>query len=656
MDGHANKVVLGIYADASAPWLAPLAQDSRQRFVTEISESAVSGCDALLVDISVRQQEILPKLATLRLPLPLPLIVLVDVEHDFSSGYPFGCSINALVSHNEIGTAIFWQRVRDAISIFNTPLQVSVAKSPIFSALQSLVDYSSDWILVKDLDHRFLLASDAFAEEAGLTAEEIIGKDDLELGNTPLEVFGDPSTGWKGFWPQDDEVTSSGQLSVEDNPNWTLYSDTPRYKRTLRVPLTNERGDVYALLVCTQDITEQKQNEVMLRERTEMLARVTSEKKKADDNRRVAEEAVNAKNKFLAAASHDLRQPLHAMGLFLDVLESRLDSEDNLALMQRVKQSCASLNSLFNSLLDISRLDAGVVEKNCEDIPSARLLSSLREEFRHQAIEKKLEYIDNVDSSVMYSDFTLISRVVRNLVINAIDNTESGCITVTCQQSNASILLSVGDTGLGIPPEERSMIFTEFHQIDSQVAEKGKGLGLGLAIVKRLCDLLEIDISLQSTLGKGSCFLLHIPVGDATSIESTPETAGSINLKGISVMVIDDERVIREGMEAVLQSYDCLTLTAGSLNEALQVLDEADTAPDIVVADYQLERGVTGVETIDAVREKLGRQVPALLVTGDTGMDRLQVAIDKALPIVHKPVDPDLLLNAIARQLYEQAD
>ena len=167
----------------------------------------------------------------------------------------------------------------------------NISRTPIFSAIQALVDYSSDWIIVKDLDHRFLLVSDAFAEEAGLSSDEIIGKNDLEIGNTPIEVFGDPETGWKGFWPQDDEVTRSGILSVEDNPNWTLYSDTPRYKRTLRVPLTNENGEVYALLVCCQDITEQKQNEVMLRERTEMLARVTSEKKKADDNRRVADGA-----------------------------------------------------------------------------------------------------------------------------------------------------------------------------------------------------------------------------------------------------------------------------------------------------------------------------------------------------------------------------
>lgn len=648
-----HNIVLGIHADPGAQWLAPLANDGQQRFITELSHGAVDGCDALLVDIRFDQQQILSRLATLN--LRLPLIVVVGADHDFSSGYPHGCAIGALVSQVEIGSTTFWQRVREAIDNFSAPMQLSTFNTPIFAALQSLVDNTSDWIFIKDLDHRFLLASEAFAAEAGFTIEQIIGMNDLELGNSPTEVFGDPATGWKGFWPQDDEVTSSGKISIEDNPNWTLYSDTPRYKRTLRVPLSNEKGVVYGLLVITQDITEQKQNEVMLRERTEMLARVTSEKKKADENRRVAEEAVNAKNKFLAAASHDLRQPLHAMGLFLDVLESRLNGSDNLALMQRVKQSCASLNSLFNSLLDISRLDAGVVEKNCEDIPSARLLSSLREEFRHQAIEKNLEYIDNVDSSVMYSDFTLISRVVRNLVINAIDNTESGCITVTCQQSNANVLLSVGDTGFGIPPEERALIFTEFHQIDSQVAEKGRGLGLGLAIVKRLCDLLDIEISLQSTLGKGSCFLLRIPVGDASSIESTHESSRPVNLSGINVLVVDDERVIREGMEAVLQSYDCLTITAGSLDETLQLLDEAESIPDIVVADYQLARNVTGVDVIDAIRDRLGRQVPALLVTGDTGRERLQVAADRDLPIVHKPVDPDLLLSAIAQQLFEQS-
>jgi len=601
------------------------------------------------VDIRTRQADILAQLAVSN--LTLPVVVVVEHDHDFIDGYPWGCAVQDLVAVAEIGSSLFWQRIRLAVSTFNTPLQVGNTSVPFFSLLQSIVNHTSDWIILKDLKHRFLLASDSFLEEAGLTLDELIGKNDLDIGNTEEEVHGNPATGWAGFWAQDDAVTDSGQMTVEMNPNWTLYSRRPHYKRTLRVPLKNARGEVYALLVCVHDITELKQNEMMLRERTEMLTRVTLEKKRAEENRRVAEMAVTAKNKFLAAASHDLRQPLHAMGLFLDVLERRLEGTDNLALMQRVKQSCVSLSSLFNSLLDISRLDAGVVETDCENIPSARLLSSLREDFRQQAANRDLDYIDSCDSSVLYSDFILLSRVVRNLVVNAIENTTSGCITVTCHQSNDNILLSVGDTGCGIPEQERALIFTEFHQIDSQVAERGRGLGLGLAIVKRLCELLLIEISLQSTPGKGSCFMLRIPVGNASAIEPAAQSATSVSLAGVTVLVVDDEAEIREGMQALLRSYHCHTGAAADTDEAIALLRDHGLVPDIIVADYQLAHGLTGDGVIDGVREFLKADVPALLVTGDTSRDRLVAAAGKGLAVVYKPVDPDQLVNAIAREL-----
>jgi len=370
----------------------------------------------------------------------------------------------------------------------------------------------------------------------------------------------------------------------------------------------------------------------------------------------LAEEAVSARNKFIAAASHDLRQPLHAMGLFLDVLESRLEGSDNLALMQRVKQSCASLSGLFNSLLDISRLDAGVVEKDCENIPTVRLLANLHDEFRHQAEAKQLEYIDSADSSVLYSDYMLLSRVVRNLVNNAIDNTSSGCVTVSCQRSMGSVLLSVGDTGRGIPEEERALIFTEFHQIDAQVAERGKGVGLGLAIVKRLCDLLDIEISLQSTTGQGSCFMLRIPLGSASDVPQVQPASGTVSLAGVRILVIDDEAVIRDAMQALLQSHSCVTFTAEDADTAIEVLVSAAVQPDVIIADYQLAHGKTGDSAIARVRSHFQSTIPALLVTGDTANASMQSLTRQGLPTIHKPVDPQMLISTIADELNGQLD
>jgi len=270
-------ILLGIYADSSAPWLTSLANDPQQRFITELSADALAGCDCLLVDIRHRQQDILHTLAQLK--LSVPIVAVVTPEHDFPSDYPFGCTIQDLVTTTEIGTPLFWQRIRHAVSIFRAPLQVELTQTPMYSLLQSLVDYSSDWIILKDLDHRFVLASDAFVQHTGYSLEELVGKNDLDIGSSEADVFGDPETGSVGFWAQDDAVTQSGEIAIELNPSWTLFSERPRYKRTLRIPLKNSSGEVYGLLVCAHDITEQKQNELMLRERTEMLARVTAEKR-----------------------------------------------------------------------------------------------------------------------------------------------------------------------------------------------------------------------------------------------------------------------------------------------------------------------------------------------------------------------------------------
>lgn len=647
-------MLIGTYSDATTNWLENRVNPSNVRPIKELTAPALTGCNCLLVNIQSGQRKILQTLAELK-PC-LPIVVVVNTDHDFSSGYPYGCPVQEILSDNEIGSSLFWQRIRQAIAAFCAPLRLQSVRSPLYSFLHPIVDNSSDWIIVKDLDHRFLLASDSFVQQTGLTRDELIGKNDLEIGSTPEEVFGNSDTGWAGFWPQDDAVMSSGEMSIELNPTWTAFSEKPRYKRTLRIPLKNAYGQVYGLLVCSHDITEQKKNELMLRERTEMLALVTAEKKRSEEHRQLAEQAVSARNKFIAAASHDLRQPLHAMGLFLDVLESRLAGGDNHALMHKVKQCCASLSSLFNSLLDISQLDAGAVEKDCENISSKRLLASFREEFRQQAAVKQLDYIDNADNSNLNSDVILLSRIIRNLVNNAIENTSTGCITVTCQKSLDSVLLSVGDTGRGIPEQEQSLIFTEFHQVDSQVAERGKGVGLGLAIVKRLCDLLDIDISLQSTTGSGSCFMLRIPPGSNAATEHETPMMEPASLAGVHVVVIDDEAIVREAMEMLLQSHDCITHTAANAAGAIKLLDKSGRAPDVIVADYQLSNELTGEDAIKTIRARFGAEIPALLVTGDTASVSAQSLLRRGLPTIHKPVEMRVLINTISEVLERQLD
>lgn len=581
----------------------------------------------------------------------VPLIALVDLDQAFAPEYPYGCYLQDHTTVAELGSPLFELKLRQARSAYFKPLQEAHTGSPHYALFQEVVDHSSDWVLVKDLDHRFLLASQDFARTAGFAIEELIGMDDLEIGTSPEHVYGNSEKNWQGFWPQDDAVTSSGQIAVEENPHWDLYSNQARYRRTIRAPLRNHRGDIYGLLVCSQDVTEHKRNESLLEERTEMLAQVTDEKRRSEINRQRAEEAVAAKTKFLAAASHDLRQPLHAIGLFLDILNTQTEGKPEQQLVRQIQQSCNTLNNLFNGCLDISRLDAGVVERTDEDFRLPTFLNGLHHELMQQAREKGLQYIYTCDDSVVRSDSMLLGRIFRNLANNAIQNTDSGAISVTGSSQGDAVTLAITDTGKGIPEGERNRIFSEFHQVDSEDAKMGRGLGLGLAIVKRLCELLAIDISLESTVGQGSTFTLRIPHGLADNIVDPEEASTTLTLDGTQVLIIDDDRYIRHGMETLLQACGCQTISAADTSLAMTRLRQRNITPSIIVADYHLSNGRRGTAAIREIRDLFGQNIPAVLVTGDTTADSEKEAARHELHILHKPVSSDLLLSTIASSI-----
>jgi len=590
-----------------------------QLFLAQAEKLDFVNIDCLLIDLAPNIAEHLDILASIA--RKCPLVALVDELKPLPQYLTQNTIFNEVLSHREWATPLGIHRIKQTIQGHQQPLNFDILTHPLIGTFQVILDHVSDWVLVKDLQHRFLFVTSSFAANTGLAMNEIIGKNDLEIGNSEEDVYGNPDTGWRGFWTQDDEVTSSGIASVEDNPDWCMFSETPRHKRTLRIPLKNAAGKICALLVCAKDITEQKQNERMLRDRTEMLAQVTQEKQNAEKHRQIAEQAVTTKNKFLAAASHDLRQPLHAMGLFLDVLESRMSVQDDLELMKKLKQSTVSLNNLFNSLLDISRLDAGVVEPQEDHIPASRLFDNLCEDFRHQAAEKKLQFVGQSEDVVLLSDFLLLSRIVRNLVVNAIDNTQSGSVELHCRTGDdeAHIIL-ITDTGSGIPEEEHARIFEEFHQITNEHDQAGKGIGLGLAIVRRLCDLLSIEISIESKLEQGTCFALRVPIGEPSKVIWERQQHNSLSLQGLTILVLDDDKNICEGMEALLQVYGCSTYSAGSLDEIFDKLSQSAPEPDLIMADYELGLDITGDKMVDALRNELGRCVPAVLITGDTSI------------------------------------
>ena len=577
----------------------------------------------------------------------VPIIALADLHQSFAPDYPFGTHVADITNSAELGEPLFWHRVTRAVQAYDQPLTINDMGSPIYNVFRAIADQASDWIFIKDLQHRFVVVGDNFAAVAGVPVSRIIGRDDLEIGSSPASVKGDPETGETGFWPQDEAVAASGEPAMEEQADWQLYSSEARHRKTYRVPLKNPAGRVFALLVCSQDITEQVSNEHLLSERTSMLAQVTEEKRQADTNRRIAEEAVAAKTRFLAAASHDLRQPLHAIGLFLDSLEKRVAGSDEQHLVQQIKQSCTSLSALFNSCLDISRLDAGVVERRMEHFNASTFLQGLSEEFQGQTQEKSLLFRLDTDDAIIDSDKVLLTRIVRNLFNNAVQNTEKGHVQIRCRRVGAHVDLSIIDTGRGIAEEERERVFNEFHQIHAGDSRHGRGLGLGLSIVERLSQLLDIAVSLDSQRGKGSRFTLSIPAGQRRCISAQTLTEAVSIPEHLVVLILENDQYIRYGMEVLLQSYGCETLCAADVQEAMDLLNASESVPHIILADYHLNDNMTGTQAILDLRDSLGKNIPALLVTGDTSTDSEREAASYALPILYKPVESDKLIAAI---------
>lgn len=587
-----------------------------------------------------------------RSPTSLPVVGIVQQSQGVDTWSKEG-HFDDLVSIEDLSSSAFTWRLERLIDRFQSRIAVENLNKPEVHLLQDIVNHLNDWVIIKDLQHRFVLVSDQFVAEVGLPREQIIGKDDLDIGTDPASVLGDPKSGYPGYWAQDDAVIASGKPVFEDNLDWRPFSDDPlsddrRYKRTERVPLYNATGQIYALLVRTTDITGPVQAERNLEARNVMLLCVTEEKQRAEHHRQVAESAVKAKNTFLAAASHDLRQPLHALGLFLAVLDRRLRDPQNREILEKIQHSSDALSALFNSLLDISRLDAGVVDVQMQSFPIDQMLNNFRDEFGALGARKALRVSIDSSQQIIKSDPILFARILRNLLQNAVTHTVEGAITVMCSVLSNSLQIQITDTGPGIPLEEQEAIFTEFYQLESPGAGSTKGLGLGLAIVSRLADLLQVKVSLDSTVGKGTTFTVKVSLAEMTSLDMEDPEPDPDTLANVCVLVIDDEIDILDGLQRMLKTYQCPTLAAESAQQALEKLQQTHFVPDVMVVDYQLANRQFGDVAIDLICDHFKRRIPAIIVTGDTSAERLRDANRGGCLLLHKPVNPSDLVRSIS--------
>ena len=363
-----------------------------------------------------------------------------------------------------------------------------------------------------------------------------------------------------------------------------------------------------------------------------------------------AEQANAAKSRFLAAASHDLRQPVHALSLFVEAMRSRAMDDDARTLLGHIDSSVRAMGGLFGGLLDISRLDAGVVEVNKTDFPIQQLLERVCRDYESQAREKDVKLILHRCSLWVRSDAILLERIVRNIIANAVKYTRSGRIVVGCRRGK-SLSVQVWDTGRGIPIKEQALVFQEFYQLDNPERDRNKGVGLGLAIVKRLTTLLEHRLHLRSQPAKGSMFSIAVPVVAAQlsgGLIRRDADTGSVQMGSGLIVVIDDEPSIQTAMQSLLRSWGYEVIVAASGDEMLSQLAHRRDIPRLIICDYRLRANEKGIEVIERLRSEYNEDIPGMLITGDTAPDRLKEAQESGFLLLHKPVPNAKLRAAIA--------
>ncbi len=361
-----------------------------------------------------------------------------------------------------------------------------------------------------------------------------------------------------------------------------------------------------------------------------------------------AERANKANSAFLAAASHDLRQPVQALSLLNGALRRTVTDARALRMVENQDASLTAMTSLLNSLLDISRLDAGAVVPEWEDFPMQRLIDRLSAEFGRQALSKGLGFHSESCDAVVCSDPNLLAEVITNLVSNAIRYTDKGQVKIVCTEDDGHCRLEVSDTGIGIEADQLDEIFREFHQCKSPGASK-EGFGLGLAIVRRLTNLLDHRIEVDSNPGKGSRFTVSIPTttNSTSCVEESTDDDTVMGEQGSGLIIlIEDDVSVADAWGLLLEAEGYTVATASSATEANTLIQHLSKQPVLLISDFHLLDGSTGVEAVSLIREFYEVEIPAFIVSGDTSSVVKEARLLDNCTLMSKPVDIVRLLTA----------
>ncbi|WP_308910477.1 chemotaxis protein CheB [Pseudokordiimonas caeni] len=412
------------------------------------------------------------------------------------------------------------------------------------------------------------------------------------------------------------------------------------------LPYVTREGNVAGVVITFVDISDRKRDADELQEA-----------------KRQADQANIAKSHFLAAASHDLRQPLQTLALMQGILAKNIEGSRAREMVDRMDDTIGSMSGMLNALLDINQIDAGVIRADVIDFPISGMLERLTDEFKYHAESHGLQFRAVSCGLQIQSDPSLLEQMVRNLLANAFKYTRKGRVLLGCRRLGDALSVEIWDTGVGIPEEEFKLIFEEYYQLDNAARERSKGLGLGLSIVKRLGNLLGHPLHVRSWLGKGSVFSIEVPIArpaDGSEHSSAPkqrhssEAVADEGLKG-TILIVEDDSDVRELLEDILRAEGHRILSAANGEDAQSLLSRGDARPDLILTDYNLPKTMTGLSLAHELRKKLGRDIPVVVLTGDISTRTLQEIKRLHCVQLNKPVKARALL-AIVQDLLGRKD
>lgn len=397
------------------------------------------------------------------------------------------------------------------------------------------------------------------------------------------------------------------------------------------------------LLVIT--ITGKRSNQLMMdtiakrQENVRLLADLLLQKE-------ALAEANRGKTRFLAAASHDLRQPMQAVVLLVESLQERVHEPGVRRIVESIRSSVIAMSALLNELLDISRFDAGTVKPQMSSFPIAQVLDRVRSSFAYAAGQKELTFRVRRSSAVIETDPILLYRILVNLLNNALRYSHKGGVLVGCRRRKEGLLIQVWDTGIGIPEDKFDDIFREFHQLANPQRDREQGLGLGLAIVERTGKLLGHPVEVRSRVGRGSVFSMVVPYGDPSKVRASERPQAADSLEGLAVLIVEDENEIRGAMTVLLEGWGCRVAVAVNGVDVERALANTSMEPHAVLADYRLPGNETGIAVIERLRARFPG-VAGIVITGDIAPEVLSAAEASRLHLLHKPLRPARLRSLL---------